>query len=344
VNFDTKASEPGEETSTAACEQLVDCFEQVFQVEALSPQDDFFELGGDSLAAAQLLVEIEKRFGVRLPPTILIEYPVISDLAEAIGQETGTHFKPAVIPIKASGTLPPIYMPHGHSGNLWVAYNLARHLSADQPLYGISPDFNQVEFYRFEELAAQAVKTLVTEHPRQDYQLVGYSFGGILAYEMARQLQAGGKDVAYLGIIDSAPDMGSDLRSAMRPDMREKRARLRERYRDQGLYQTALWSVQWLKRRFSSEPPKVAETEPPVTISDFEQAAVGSFLEYRPGTYAGDITVFVTDQDSNSGQSATADRWRQIVSGQVERVAVEGDHYSIRQSPHIRQIAARLGG
>lgn len=322
--------------------QLQRCFELIFKIEGVTPEDDFFELGGDSLAAAQLLVEIEKRIGVKIPSTVLIQSPTVSALAVAIEQGMVDQFKATIVPFKESGNLPPIYMTHGHRGDLWVAHNLAPHLGQDHPLYGIVPNVNDANFHNLQELAKRNVEVLIAEHPRQDYRLIGYSFGGILAYEMARQLQASGHGVSFLGIIDSRPNLGPDLRRHVRPDHREGWARLKERYRQKGLVYTLAWFAQWLHRKFQNQRTTPEQAEEPDLRSAFEQKAENAFFEHVPGAYSGDVTFFFTNQDPLAVEPERGNCWSEFTTGKVEQIPVEGDHESISKSPHIKQIAARL--
>ena len=326
----------------AIIDQLVECFEQILRVERVTAQDDFFELGGDSLAAAQLMVEIEKRFAISVQPSTLIQAPTVAELAGKLAHEAADLERSRLVPIKPSGNREPIYMTHGHSGNLWVGSNLAPHLDANLPLYGIQPDLRDASFTGFDELAAKSTETLLTNHPREAYRLIGFSFGGILAFEVARQLEARGRRVSYLGLIDSPPLFGPKLRSLVRPDHREGWERFKNRLRNEGVFATVNWFIQWVPaklRKFSSPP---SESPNPDTRTPFEKKAADAFYEYTPGRYTGDITFFVTQQQDDPHKPTQTNVWDHYTTGQVNVIQVKGDHHSIAREPDISQIADSL--
>jgi len=340
-------------------EQLQRCLERILELEHIGPQDNFFELGGDSLAAAQLMVKIEERFGLKVPGAILLQHPTCAALAVAIEQGADEHLKADVVPVNESGSLPPIFVTHMQDGSLWVAQNLSQHLSGNKPVFGIRPDTGKWDFGNLRELAEQNVKALLTQHPRQDYELIGYCFGALLAYEMARQLQAGGYRVSFLGIMD------------IRPDIRKRSVRLKDRIRRDGMLPSTRWFARWLSDwyRFRRTRSSVAEilwhpiasaryrlgrlstqsrpVPPPVGASPSRESAFArktkiALSNHVPGTYSGDITLFVTRTNSMFRDFEMRAAWRELTSGNVEVIPVEGEQGTIAQNPHIQQIAARL--
>lgn len=351
-------------------QKLVSCFELIFEDRVLTPEDDFFELGGDSLAAAQLLLEIEKALGLKLPQTILFELPGIADLGTAIERKQLDQLPGNIIPIKMSGNLPPIFMTHGHSGNLWGALYLARYLDEEQPLYGLRPHPQNLDFDNLMELAEQHANELISQYSGQGYRLIGYSFGGLLAFEIARQLETRGCAVSFLGIIDAQPQSGAQLRRHRRPDIRDRWGNLKVHKQKHGMMSAVSRSMRWIqewyqkkqqthskiemiqfvaqqarnqigpvlrKNRPARYQTSSTSTEDPMSI--FEQKAASSYFEYVPKRYGGNITHFstgikdaVTDDQMTSG-------WAEFTSGRVELVAVDGDHLSIGKSPDIQQVA-----
>jgi amino acid adenylation domain-containing protein len=186
-------------------EQLIaDIWAGVLDVKDLEPGDDFFELGGHSLLAVNVMVEIQRKTGKRLPLAVLFSNSTIEKLALQLG---GDEIEwDTIVPIKSTGAKPPIYLVHGSGLNLLMFKPISEHFDAEQPLYGIQaigigkrvevPD-------TLEEVAAYHIKELLKVNPDGPYNLAGYSYGGIIAFEIARQLIAAGKKINLLGMIDT---------------------------------------------------------------------------------------------------------------------------------------------
>jgi thioesterase domain-containing protein len=110
------------------------------------------------------------------------------------------------VTIQIGGSKPPLFCVHAIDGNVLVFQNLARHLDPDQPVYGLQAkglDGKQAPHTRFEDMAADYIKEIRTVQPEGPYLLAGYSSGGVVAFEMAQQLQAQGQQVELLALIDS---------------------------------------------------------------------------------------------------------------------------------------------
>lgn len=187
-------------------EQLIaDIWAHILSMKELNASDDFFELGGHSLLAVKVMVEIEKRTGERLPLATLFNNSTIEKLAlqlTADKEEQGD----TIVPIKVFGTKPPLYLVHGSGLNLLIFKPISEHFDKDQPLYGIQAIGlgKKVDVpATLEEVAAYHIKELLEVNPDGPYNLAGYSYGGFIAFEMAKQLLAAGKTVNLLGMIDT---------------------------------------------------------------------------------------------------------------------------------------------
>ena len=316
-------------------EQLQQCFERIFQSKGITSDSDFFDLGGDSLAAAQLLLEIENTLGIKLRKTALIQYPSITALAHAIEQNSYRNPNASIIPVQAAGHRPPLFMMHSYSGSLWPARNLGHHLTAEQPLFGFSPADGPVNFNSLGELAVQYSDALISGFPRESYRLIGYSFGGILAFETARELRDRGHAVDFLGIIDTHPEQGPEMWKSRNPDLRDRWVQFRSHREQDGMAAAMLWATAGIIRKLGSAMN--AAWMPKESEDAFEQAARKAFFEHAPGFYDGDVTLFATEQLPDGEQA-----WGRLISGKVEIFPVTGDHVSIAQSPGIEQIATYL--
>ncbi|RZL50965.1 MAG: amino acid adenylation domain-containing protein [Pedobacter sp.] len=188
---------------------IAEIWSAVLGVQNLQATDDFFELGGHSLLAIKVMVAIEKRTGTRLPLTVLFDNSTVAGLASHLTKNDQTEHWKSLIPIKTSGKQPPLYIVHGQGMNIIGFRSLAPELNTDQPFYGLqakglNPDDEPLE--DVEEIATGYIKEMIQANPLGPYALLGYSSGGIIALEMATQLEKMGKKVSFLGLLDTYVD------------------------------------------------------------------------------------------------------------------------------------------
>lgn len=189
---------------------LVELWRDLLQVTDIGTQDNFFELGGDSLLTVQLVVLIAKTFNQQIPASTIFYAPTVEQLAEVLHKEQVTPDFFSLVPIKAAGSKPPLFIIQSDS------WDLVRHLDPAQPVYGLNygvgdktlkSKLNLPE--RLEDLAAHFVSEIQSLQPSGPYFVIGHSNAGLLAYEMAQQLVAQQQAVGLLGLIDTLypPDM-----------------------------------------------------------------------------------------------------------------------------------------
>ena len=117
--------------------KLTEIWAQILGVEKVGVYDDFFELGGDSLAAADLLVQVQKVFGLTLPLAILMQAPTIESLTRVIHRHDGVPGWSSIVELQPHGSRPPFFCVHPVGGEVLCFVNLAREMAPDQPFYGI---------------------------------------------------------------------------------------------------------------------------------------------------------------------------------------------------------------
>jgi thioesterase domain-containing protein len=188
---------------------LCDLVAQLLGRDRVGLADDFFRLGGHSLLAARLAAQIRARLDRELPIRTIFEHPILGDLARQIGLVTDstTAFN-VLLPIRKTGSLPPLFCMHPVGGLCWPYANLVRHTSAEQPIYGIqargfADDLNLPA--AVEDVISESIEQIRSVRPRGPYKLLGWSFGGILAHMVASRLQAEGEIVERLILFDSYP-------------------------------------------------------------------------------------------------------------------------------------------
>lgn len=168
--------------------------------------DDFFDLGGNSLAAAELFSRIERAFGKRLPLSTLYQAPTIRKMAAHVGTEMPCTTWKCLVKIQGEGSRPPLFLAHGAGGNVLVYRELAHRLGNYQPVYGLQSrglDGTQPLLTSIEDMAACYLSEIRTVQAHGPYLLGGYCMGGTIAIEMARQLRSDGETVALLALFET---------------------------------------------------------------------------------------------------------------------------------------------
>jgi fengycin family lipopeptide synthetase B len=184
--------------------QLKQIWEDLLEVRPIGIRDNFFYLGGHSLLAARLITEIERVLGKKLSFATLFAGPTIEQLAQAMQTEEERSSRIPLVAVQASGSSRPFFYLHGAwESDAFYCFHLARHLGPDQPFYTLAPyNFDGLRVpLTIEEMAAAHLQSLRAVQPEGPYLLGGFCNGGLVAYEMARQLRAAGQRVDLLVLI-----------------------------------------------------------------------------------------------------------------------------------------------
>ena len=194
-------------------ELLAGLWSELFNIEKVGVHDNFFALGGDSLIAAQLIAELSTRSGAELPLGAMFEDATLESLAAQLGQArsgvAGGHDPLAeLLPIRSMGRAPPLFCIHPVSGLAWGYSGLIRHIDQDRPIYGLQ-SFGITgaggSGGTLRGLAAHYLRLIREVQPAGPFHLLGFSFGGLVAHEIARQCEQAGDAVAFLGLLDAYP-------------------------------------------------------------------------------------------------------------------------------------------
>jgi FkbH-like protein len=336
---------------------------ELLGVERVGIHDDFFALGGSSLLAVRLFVQIEKALGKTLPLVVLFQSPTIEKLAHAIEQRKEHGSATAIVPIQTAGSKPPLILIHGAGGGiLWGYANLASHLGQDQPVFAIEPRLAAAGHTSLtvEEMAEQYLADLRAFQPTGPYYLGGYCFGGYVAYEMARLLTQAREAVGLLALIDSAAPNGSYdrvpwwrptfyfrflrntpylIQDFLRMDRPERRRFLARKL---GVVKRKIFRRGQRKERMVD----IQEYIDPVNFPDEElrlwQVHLNAGGLYKPKPYEGCVTLLRT-----RGQPALCSfdgdyGWGELAMGGVDVRIVPGWHEGIFVEPDVRSLAAQM--
>ncbi|TRX27554.1 amino acid adenylation domain-containing protein [Flavobacterium franklandianum] len=170
---------------------------------------NFFEIGGHSLIAVRVMNKIEQQTGKKLPLSALFEHSTIEQLAKLLNTDREIYSE-HLVPIKPQGTKPPLFIIHGAGLNVLNFIHIVSHFDDDQPVYGIQgigPNGYDNWFESIEDMAACYIESIIKINPKGPYALAGFSFGGVVAFEMARQLKEQGKTVSIVALLDTYADL-----------------------------------------------------------------------------------------------------------------------------------------
>ncbi len=209
-----RARLPGSDSAAPRCtvpprneieRDLVEVWQDVLNVRPIGVTDDFFDLGGHSYLAAILMAALQTRLGHNLPLSALFECPTVEALAAAVQRRMEAGEERCLVPLREEGAEPPVFLIAGVGGHVFTFHKFVRLLGEDRPAYGIKAigaDGSEEPPDRVEAIAARYVEEIEDERPRGLLVLGGYSAGALIAYEVAVQLQARGRDIGPLVVFD----------------------------------------------------------------------------------------------------------------------------------------------
>jgi len=323
--------------------QLTRIWESLLGVCPIGARESFFDLGGHSLLAVRLVAALRGWFGRQIPLRVLFQEPTIAHLA-AVLRQTETPGESLLVPIREEGERAPLFCVHPASGMALAFLELANHLPAEQPVHAFQArglDGKHEPCRDLSEMARSYLEAVREVQPRGPYRLAGWSMGGRVAYEMARQLDAAGENVALLALFDSVCSLSQEALS----DQELLAAFLG---RDLGLAGEELEgsSVDEIAERLIQRAQDSGELARDVDMAQirayFEvfKANLNASRAYRPPPYPGPVTLFRARE--RPAEAAADLGWGEVVGGGVEVHDVGGEHASMLLRPHVEEVARRL--
>jgi acyl carrier protein len=184
-------------------------FAEVLKRHGIRPDDDFFDLGGDSLNAVNVMAAIEAKCDVSLPVSAILEAPTARLLALLVDEARDNGFDSCVIRVQEAGSGAPVVVVHGISGDVRYARDISKILGPTRPVYGLRAvglRAGETPISTIPDIAARYVSDLRRVRPSGPYFVHGYCGGAFIAYEIAQQLKQAGDDVQGLIIVDPPLD------------------------------------------------------------------------------------------------------------------------------------------
>jgi len=199
-------------------EFVLNLWKDILKVKAMGIDDDFFDLGGHSLKAVQLIAEIKKQKEINIPLASLIQNSTVRTFAPLLTSDKKDSFWQCLVSIRSKGTKTPLFLIHGAGLNILLYQSLTHHLNADRPIYAFQAkglDGSQEFSNNIEEMADDYIHEIKKIQPHGPYLLLGFSLGGFIAYDMAKKLAAQGNKVGFAGVIDSVSSMAKHIQSPL---------------------------------------------------------------------------------------------------------------------------------
>jgi acetoacetyl-CoA synthetase len=302
-------------------ETLTSIWQRLFSRQPIPDDKNFFELGGNPPMAIRLFADVSRLWGRDLSPLFVYAAPTIAQQAALLEQDAAPRLPPLLLLRKGIGDRP-IYISHGLGSSVMELFELVKSLPAGPAVYGMQArgsDGLDEPYEHIEDMAQRFLNAIRLQQPEGPYSLIGYSLGGLITLEIARQIEAQGNKIAIHVMIDSYPPLAclSLPQRARLLARRAKRRVLRESGQQRQL-------------------PDVQNTNAMRRVRERSETAL---QRYRPKFYAGKVKFVraskLTDFPSNPDAA-----WGKTF-GDMEVETVPGDHLDLLTT-NVDDLAATL--
>lgn len=338
-------------TDTEACVYRI--WSEVLSRNNIALDDDFFDLGGQSILAVRICDRIHRTLMVDLPVSALLDQRTIGELSAHIDgllKGSVTHSRTSVVPIQPNGTYPAIFCVAGVGGNPLTFLDLAEALGPQQPFYALEHqgvDGKRRPHDSIEAMAQAFVRDIQAVQSAGPYILAGYSDGGLAAYEAARQMIEAGEDVPLLILLDT-------IRPRLAGWSRGQRVR-------QHWANVRVGGIGYVVRRIADRTviavggittrvrAGLAVFSPyRFRLAAVEMAGHRAAATYAAAPYQGEVLLFQSDPEIGSeggipARQHESNGWRDLVDGDLEVVAVDASHFSIVEGDAAVVVASEIG-
>lgn len=351
---------------------LAQLWAELLHVEAVGVTDDYFELGGTSLLSVELFAQIEQRFGKKLPLTALVSAPTVAQLAQVINQSEALD---SLVLLRAGGSRPPVFLVHDGDGETLLYRNLAHRLDPEHSVYGLQPrtaTHAAMLHTRIPEMAAYYIEKIRSVQPQGPYLIGGMCAGGVIAFEMAQQLQQQGESIAMVALIDAA-DVAAPKRANRITEQRLKRfssvfesdqplgllpklgaigLKVSQKVGNLLVYET---QSRWLRlqhqaqirlfRYYIDRNSPIPKFLQPLSVRQIYEFAE---RDYLPQQFRGEVFLLRATQGSDNDEpwievySDPLFGWEQRVTEGVVVQDVPGGHSSMLQEPNVAVLAEAM--
>ncbi|MEH1901882.1 MAG: amino acid adenylation domain-containing protein [Nostoc sp.] len=343
---------------TALEHQLAKIWEAALEISPISVTDNFFELGGHSLLAIGLITEIEKQLGSTLPVLSFFREGTIEKMALYLENNRESADSDILLTLQKKGNQTPLFLVHPAGGYGLVYSFLANKLGTNQPVYALQSqglDGKQQPLNSIESMASTYIKAIREIQAAGAYLIGGYSLGGLIAFEIASQLEAAGESVENLLIIDAHPPLPDSKTETILDDdiasliiFVEKvglhfNAKIKLNYE----YLSVLDEVQKLEyvlqilQHHQLVPPNSGKNLISGSVNVFK-ANSQAIHSYQPKAINAPISLFKTEVLAKQFPNNSTLGWDELTSQQVYIRTVKGIHESLLQEPSVSELSAAI--
>ncbi|RAL26258.1 amino acid adenylation domain-containing protein [Thermoflavimicrobium daqui] len=323
--------------------QLVQIWEEVLQTRSIGIHDSFFELGGHSLIALQIMSLIQVRLQKEISLATLFKAPTIEALAVHLESDEVALSQPLVLLNKGDNVEPPLFLIHPQGGGIWSFYELTQQLDSHLTIYGIQSvgyEAGERPLLTVEEMAIRYLEEMRQVQPQGPYRLAGWSMGGVIAFEITKQLEQSGEQVEWLGLIDST--WISD----------ERRQAFRQFMLDPWVLREQAKLLQMDPESFYQEVSQVEMLTSEQLLYQLEEADLAkrkaliwllngfAYTNYQMNnSITSDIHLFLAEEKQLLQGN---DDWTSFTKGEVRKRIISGNHLTIFESPYVNELAQQI--
>lgn len=318
--------------------QLTRIWEDLLQRQPIGLNEDFFDIGGDSILAMSLLARVAQETIYPLPAGGIFQARTIEKLAQLLREGVDPESWSPLVAIQPNGSRDPFYCVHPGGGNVLCYMQLSKRLGEDQPFYGLqAPGLDGIcqPLQSVEAMADCYVKAILSHQPNGPYRLGGWSVGGVVAYEMARRLEQAGHEVKTLALLDSGVVYALAIMTAMFP---KDGPGILDVVRQGPEEQLAVF-------RKRSAPAKLipdqADDALATRILNLFVGNLKAVMAYQPGSYQGCVSVFRAEQAVTLPRFNPHREWSERCE-KVRKITVPGNHITMVHEPHVAGLALEI--
>ena len=334
---------------------LTDLWEEFLNLYPIGVLDNFFDMGGHSLLAIQLIAQIYDKFKYLVTISDFMRSPTIGHLSSIIRDKGNHQTGSPLVAMQPDGSNNPFYWVHPIGGTVLCYRHLAHHLGNERPFYGLQArgvDDAKEPIRYIEDLAAHYVEAIRAVQPHGPYLLGGWSMGGVVAFEMARQIEHHGQQVALLALLDSSvPTLQQIASDADDTSIASFVVDL-----EYSLGSSLQFSLEDLPQRDLTEqiryllekikgahilPSDAGDTQVQ-RLYQVYRANTLALKQYTPKPVRTPITLFQSIETDQEESARIAAEWTNLTSDSLTLYTLPGDHFTMIENPHVEILARRL--
>ncbi|AIC93107.1 non-ribosomal peptide synthetase [Shouchella lehensis] len=325
---------------------------ELLNIQNVGINDNFFTIGGHSLKALQMKILIQEQFNTDISMALIFKYPTISDLCTQLSTEIKAETNLMNILQHGSDASTPLILIHPHGGGILPYIHLVNELNSAHRIYGIQAkgyESNELPNNKMEDIVNSYVIEIRKVLPKGPYRLMGWSFGGTVAYEIARKLEGLNEKIEFLGLLDVHP-LGShmvDKEFTKRDAIRHFSLLL-----DLNYERISHYASEDCIPKLLEEAKKTGKWSPGMTVESIRRqidvltAHSKAMMDYRYSSpIQSNIELFCVNEVSNLSTSlVNSNEWFNRTTGNVSIINIGGNHHTMVELPHVSNLAKEIDG